>query len=258
MSWKFIEILQVLYTMMGILFILSLERKYLAVANENDELRESIKDIKDKIKKYASKPPVSVYVDASKPGTVSIPSGKYTPKNTVLEKKKYRSNTSSQKVVSFNSKKLIDDLEENLDHYRVKYNLHKTLCDDIRKGKVYDVTEKELLDLNEAYRVAAKAKAEYAIDELKKKQDLKMAVGEYKSRYDANRRMFTDSQSLVNYVADENNPQRLLYDKSSNKVKTVKSFDVINNSLCIFFAGHSGYETFIPNKYGEHGVIQYI
>ena len=257
MSWKLIEIFQVLYTMVGILFILSLESKYLAIANENDELRENIKDIKNKLKKYTSKPPVSVYVDASKPGTTSIPSGKYTPKNTVLEKKR-KTSTSSQKVVSFSSKKLIDDLEDNLDHYRVKYNLHKTLCDDIRKGKVYDVTEKELLDLNEAYRAAAKAKAEYAIDELKKKQDLKMAVGEYRSRYDANRKMFVDSQSLVNYVAGDDNPQRLLYDKSSNKVKTVKSFDVINNSLCIFFAGHSGYETFIPNKYGEHGVIQYI
>ena len=237
MDWKIMEVLQILYLAILTYNVFKIKTKYDSLTVENSKLKKSIINIEASLKKLTNKPPVSAYVDANK-------------KNT--------KESSNNKAVSSNRKKPIDDLKDNLDHYRVKYNLHKTLCDDIRKGKVYDITEKELLELNDEYKLAAMDKADAAIKEIKKKENIKIPVGEYRSRYDENRKMFIDSQSLINYVADENNPQRLLYDKATNMVKTVKSFDIINNSLCIFFAGHSGYETFTPNKYGEHGIIRYI
>ena len=234
MDWKIMEVLQILYLVILTYNVFKIKTKYDSLTVENSKLKKSIVNIEASLKKLTNK----------------------TPDNTVINKKNTKE--SSNKADSSNRKKAIDDLKDNLDHYRVKYNLHKTHCDDIRKGKVYDVTEKELLELNDEYKLAAMDKADAAIKEIKKKENIKIPVGEYRSRYDENRKMFIDSQSVINYVADENNPQRLLYDKATNMVKTVKSFDIINNSLCIFFAGHSGYETFTPNKYGEHGIIRYV
>lgn len=157
------------------------------------------------------------------------------------------------KAVSLQEEKdRTDEIIDLIDLYEIEMNLSHKLVEDVKAGK-YNTLSKEILkQLNEKYK-KRETTSILLPSTTKKYTTMPISYNTTRFTYNTNtakkRRMFTNPQQLVDYVAYTS---RMVYDDRFKTVRQVDSFSIdAYGNLLIYYDKNDAPSTFRANYFGE-------